>query len=410
MNTKLSLPKDRIRIVLLEGIHEAALSTFEAAGYTNVESYPKALPEDELGKVLEDAHVVGLRSRTKLHSEILARARRLFAIGCFCIGTDQVDLDRAAGMGVPVFHAPHSNTRSVAELVLGLTIMLYRGIFPKSEAAHRGEWLKTAQGSREIRGKTLGIVGYGHIGSQVSVLAEALGMRVLFHDIEPRLPMGNALPLPSLADLLSASDVVTFHVPDTEKTREMMGGQEIGRMKEGAFLINTSRGSVVDIDALAHALREHRLGGAAVDVFPREPMAGGEDFESPLRGIPEAILTPHIGGSTLEAQENIAKEVAHRLICFSDEGSTIGSVNFPELNLEPHKDCSRILHMHENRPGLLREITRIFAEKEINILREQLQTRNGVGYVVLDSQHVDREYILPALETIEGTIRARILY
>jgi len=410
MKKRLSLPKDRIRIVLLEGIHEAALTTFEAAGYTNVEWHPKALPEEELGTLLEDAHVVGLRSRTKLPTEMLARARRLFAVGCFCIGTDQVDLDGAANLGIPVFHAPHSNTRSVAELVLGLTIMLYRGIFGKSEAAHRGDWLKTARGSHEIRGKTLGIVGYGHIGSQVSVLAEALGMRILFHDIQPRLPMGNALSVSSLGDLLSASDVVTFHVPDTAQTRGMMGPQEIGRMKEGAFLINTSRGSVLDIDALAHALREQRLGGAAVDVFPREPMASGEEFESPLRGIPEAILTPHIGGSTIEAQENIAKEVAHRLICYSDEGSTIGSVNFPELNLETHQDCSRILHIHENRPGLLREITRIFAEKEINILRQQLQTKNGLGYVVLDSEHVDRERILPALERIEGTIRARILY
>lgn len=410
MKKRLSLPKDRIRIVLLEGIHEAALTTFEAAGYTNVEWYPKALPKEELGPLLEDAHVVGLRSRTRLPGEMLARARRLFAVGCFCIGTDQVDLDGAADLGIPVFHAPHSNTRSVAELVLGLTIMLSRGIFEKSEAAHHGDWLKTARGSREIRGKTLGIVGYGHIGSQVSVLAEALGMRILFHDIQPRLPMGNALSLPSLGDLLSASDVVTFHVPDTEQTRGMMGPQEIGRMKEGAFLINTSRGSVLDIDALAQALREQRLGGAAVDVFPREPMASGEEFESPLRGIPEAILTPHIGGSTIEAQENIAKEVAHRLICYSDEGSTVGSVNFPELNLETHQDCSRILHIHENRPGLLREITKIFAEKEINILRQQLQTKNGLGYVVLDSEHVDRQRILPALETIEGTIRARILY
>lgn len=410
MKNRLSLPKEKIRIVLLEGIHEAALATFEAAGYVNVELHPEAPSENELREILRTAHVVGLRSRTQLTADVLSEAKRLFVIGCFCIGTDQVDLDLAGRMGVPVFHAPHSNTRSVAELVLGHTIMLYRGIFPKSESAHRGDWLKTAKGSREIRGKTLGIVGYGHIGSQVSVLAEALGMRVLFHDVEPRLPMGNAQSVTSLRELLEGSDVVSFHVPDTPRTRNMMGASELEHMREGAYLINTSRGSVMDLDAVSVALKERKLGGAAVDVFPREPMAQGEKFESPLQGIPEAILTPHIGGSTLEAQESIADEVARRLIAFSDEGSTVGSVNFPQLNMEPHLDCSRILHIHENRPGVLRQVTQIFGEKEINILGEQLQTRNGLGYVVLDTEHVDRDQILPALEAIEGTIRTRILY
>ncbi len=410
MKRQLSLPKEKIRIVLLEGIHEAAASAFEAAGYSNVELHPKALPEAELREVLRTAHVLGLRSRTRLSADLLSKARKLFTIGCFCIGTDQVDLDAAGQQGIAVFHAPHSNTRSVAELVLGLTIMLCRGIFPKSQAAHEGDWHKSAKGSREIRGKTLGIVGYGHIGSQVSVLAEALGMRVLFHDIEPKLPMGNALSLPSLSDLLASSDVVSFHVPDTVLTHGMVVIQELGRMREGAFLINTSRGSVVDLEALASLLKEGRLGGAAVDVFPREPMAMGDRFESPLQDIPTAILTPHIGGSTQEAQENIANEVVHRLVSFSDEGSTVGAVNFPELNLQAHGDCSRILHIHENRPGILRQVTRVFGEKEINILGEQLQTRNGLGYVVLDTEHVERTAVLPALESIEGTIRTRILY
>ncbi|MEZ5990259.1 MAG: phosphoglycerate dehydrogenase [Planctomycetota bacterium] len=408
--TRLSFPKDRIRVVLLEGVHERAHAMFGEHGYDNVTLEAKALERDELRHAVADARLLGIRSRTHVDAALLASAPRLLAIGCFCLGTDQVDLDAAARAGVPVFHAPHANTRSVAELVLGFAVMLLRRVFPKSTRAHEGAWDKSARGCHELRGKTLGIVGYGHIGSQVSILAEAFGMRVLFHDIAPRLPLGNARPLGSLAEVLGQSDVVTLHVPDTEQTRGLVGAPELALMREDAYLINTSRGLVVDDEALARRLREGRLAGAAVDVFPREPRAPGERFESPLQGIHEVILTPHVGGSTVEAQETIAGEVARKLIDYSDLGTTTGAVNFPELGLTPHEGCSRVLHVHENRPGVLRQVNRVFADKGVNIHGEHLQTRDGVGYVVIDVDPVDKAAILPDLRAIEGTIRARILY
>jgi len=410
MSRRLSLPKDQLRIALLEGVHERARTVLEDEGYHSIELLPGALPREELASLLENVHVVGIRSRTKLDAELLTSARRLFAVACFCIGTDQVDLGVAAQRGIPVFNAPHSNTRSVAELVLGLSVMLFRGIFEKSVAAHAGRWLKSAAGSREVRGKTLGIIGYGHIGTQVSVLAEALGLRVLFHDVVPRLPLGNARPVQSLAELLETADIVSLHVPDEESTRGMIGAEELARMSPRSFLINTSRGQVVDVDALADALRREALGGAAIDVFPREPHSRAETFESPLCGIERVILTPHIGGSTLEAQENIAVEVANRITSYSDRGTTLGAVNFPELGLEEHAGCSRVLHIHENRPGMMRRINHVFADLSINIVAEHLQTRGEIGYVVVDVEPIDQERVLHELRALEGTIRARVLY
>lgn len=410
MNIRLSRPRDQIRILLLEGIHERAEECFVQAGYTDVRRIGGSLPHDDLVQAVADVHVLGIRSRTKVVPEVLAAARKLLAVGCFCIGTDQVALEDAAERGVPVFHAPHSNTRSVAELVLGLTVMLFRDVFRKSTSAHDGKWLKSATGAHEIRGKTIGIVGYGHIGSQVSVLAEALGMRVVFHDIAPVLALGNARPSANLEEVLAESDLVTLHVPETPLTRRMITAERIERMRPGAFLINASRGTVVDVEALAAALASGRIGGAAVDVFPREPKHAEEVFESPLRGLPNVILTPHVGGSTLEAQRSIAVDVASQLVAYSDSGTTTGAVNFPQLNLAAHEGCHRVLHIHVNRPGVLRDINEVIADHGSNTLGQHLQTRGGVGYVVLDVDHADADALLPHLRNIDGTIRARVLY
>ena len=407
--SRLSRPRDQIRILLLEGIHERAVAAFHEAGYTSVRRLEGALPPDELHAALADAHVVGLRSRTQLDGPAIEAARRLAAVGCFCIGTNQVALETAALRGVPVFNAPHSNTRSVAELVIGLSVMLFRDVFQKSSLAHDGKWRKTAQGAHELRGKTLGIVGYGHIGSQVSILAESMGMRVLYHDIVPKLSLGNARPMPSLDELLAMSDLVTLHVPQTPETANLMSAARIASMRRGAHLINASRGTVVDVDALAEGLRSGRLAGAAVDVFPTEPKSKDEEFVSTLRGIPNVILTPHVGGSTVEAQESIAIDVAHKLMSYSDSGNTTGAVNFPQLNLTPHDRCHRILHVHGNRPGVLRAINDVIAGRGVNILGQHLQTQGAIGYVVLDVEEAD-DQILPPLRAIEGTIRARILY
>ena len=407
---ELSLSKDRIRILLLEGIHDSAVEALAAEGYRNVERLPGALAPDDLVARLQDVHMVGIRSRTQLTADILALANKLFAVGCFSVGTDQVDLAAAAEAGVPVFNAPHANTRSVAELVLGLTVMLLRDIFRKSSSAHDGGWLKTAQGSREARGKTLGIVGYGHIGSQVSILAEGLGMNVVFHDIVPKLPLGNARGVQSLERLLKVADVVTFHVPDTPATRGMMDRARLEAMKAGAYLINTSRGSVVDLPALAELLESGHVAGAAVDVFPEEPKSPDQRLSTPLQGLSNVILTPHIGGSTLEAQRNIGGDVALKLAHFSDRGTTIGSVNFPELNLTPHADSHRILHIHQNVPGVLRQINRIFAEADVNVLGQYLETRGELGYVVVDVGPTGSLDLLEEVKKVEGTVRARILY
>ncbi len=405
-----TLPRSQIRVLLLEGVHERAAEYLSAMGYTNVRHEPDALPQVELRDALSSAHVVGIRSRTQLDAEALATARRLFAVGCFCIGTNQVDLSAAAHKGVPVFNAPHSNTRSVAELVIGLSVMLMRGIFEKSTRVHEGGWLKTAAGSHELRGRTLGIVGYGHIGSQVSVLAEAMGMHVVFHDIRPVLALGNARPQPDLASVLQIADIVTLHVPDTPETRGLIGKAELDAMRPGSHLINASRGTVVDGDALAAALVSGHVAGAAVDVFEKEPKGKDETFENPLRGIPSAILTPHVGGSTLEAQEAIAIDVATKLVSYSDSGNTTGAVNFPQLNLTAHEGCHRVLHIHRNAPGIMAHINEVLSSHGANILGQHLQTLGDIGYVVIDVDSIDAAEALPQLKGVEGTLRTRILY
>jgi len=411
--TKLSLPKERISILLLEGISEKAVASFGRRDYTNVVRLPKAISEAELLERIADVHMIGIRSRTRLPERVIEAARKLFCVGCFCIGTDQVDLQAARRRGIPVFNAPYSNTRSVAELVLGEIIMLFRGVHQKSLAVHRGQWPKSAENSYEVRGKVLGIVGYGHIGSQLSVLAESVGMRVRFYDIEKKLAIGNAEPCDSLDALLADSDVVSLHVPDTPETREMIGARELKTMKPGAHLVNASRGKVVVIPALVDALQSGHLMGAAVDVFPVEPASNQDALESPLRGLDSVILTPHVGGSTQEAQQNIGTEVAEKLIAYSDSGTTVGAVNFPEVSL-PVKDkehVTRFLHIHENRPGILRTINDLLAERTLNVRGQYLQTDAEIGYVVVDVEGpVDETELLETLRGIGGTVRARFLY
>ncbi len=408
---QLSFPKDKIRVLLLEGIHETAVQHFQRSGYTQIERLAGSLSGEALREAVERVHVLGIRSRTQLTADVLDAARRLIAVGCFCIGTNQVDLEAAARRGIPVFNAPHSNTRSVAELVIAEAIMLLRGLGDKNRDVHEGRWPKSAKGSYELRGKTLGIVGYGHIGSQVSILAEAMGMRVLYQDVEPKLPMGNARQVATLDELLPQADVVTLHVPQDPSTRDLMSAERIGRMRRGAYLINASRGTVVDVDALAQAIREGRLGGAAVDVFPSEPRTTEEEFRSPLQGLPNVVLTPHIGGSTLEAQENIGTEVANKLVAFSDQGATIGAVNFPALSLAQHPGgAHRLLHIHANQPGVLGALNRVFADADVNVLAQYLRTTPELGYVVVD---VDEHYaadLRERLKAVPGTIRVRVLY
>ena len=409
---RLSLPKDKIRILLLEGISDSAVERLADAGYTTVKREAKALDGAALVKALKGVHVLGIRSRTQVTPEVIAAADRLFAIGCFCIGTNQVALDDAAMHGIPVFNAPFSNTRSVAELTLGEIVMLMRGIPPKSEAAHRGEWIKSAENSWEVRGKTLGIVGYGNIGSQLSVLAEAFGMRVIYWDHTGKLPHGNAQPMTSLHALLAEADVVTLHVPETPDTMNMIGAKEIRAMKKGAVLVNNARGTVVDLDALAAALRDGHILGAAVDVFPVEPSGKDERFVSPLQGLPNVILTPHIGGSTGEAQWRIGEEVARKLIEYSDTGATFGAVNFPLVQLPARPSGARYLHVHRNAPGVLRQVDEAFARRHLNISAQFLQTSGQLGYVVIDSDNArdQAKALLEDLRGIEGTIRARLVY
>ncbi|WP_334179747.1 phosphoglycerate dehydrogenase [Pseudoxanthomonas sp.] len=409
---KTSYPKQDIRVLLLEGVSQTAVETFRAAGYTQIELHEKSLPEDELKRRIADAHIVGIRSRTHLSDDVLAQARRLIAVGCFCIGTNQVDLDAAELAGIPVFNAPYSNTRSVAELVVAQAILLMRGIPQKNAECHRGGWSKSAAGSHEVRGKTLGIIGYGHIGTQVGVLAESLGMHVLFHDIETKLSLGNARAAISLDDLLAQSDVVTLHVPETAATKDMFGAAQIAKLKRGAHVINASRGTVVDIDALAEALKSGHVGGSAVDVFPVEPKGNADAFESPLRGLDNVILTPHVGGSTLEAQDNIGIEVAAKLVRYSDNGSTLSSVNFPEVTLPGHDGSRRILHIHRNVPGVLSQINDIFRDRGINIDGQFLRTDPKVGYVVIDvtADEAQTASLRDAMAAIPGTLRVRVLY
>lgn len=407
-----SFQKSRIKVLLLEGIHEKAAEVFHADGYTAVRTSAKSLAGEALKAALKDVHFLGLRSRTEITAGVLAAAPKLAGIGCFCIGTNQVDLAAAALRGIPVFNAPYSNTRSVAELVVGETILLLRSIPAKNALLHRGGWTKSAAGSVEVRGKTLGIVGYGHIGTQVGILAEHLGMRVLFHDVQSKLPLGNARPVPKLATLLAESDVVTLHVPETPATRNLIGRAQLAQMKRGSHLINAARGSVVDIDALADALERGHLAGAALDVFPREPEGNDEEFVSPLRRFDQVILTPHIGGSTVEAQANIGVEVAEKLVRYSNNGSTVSAVNFPEVALPEHTGTGkcRLLHIHRNVPGVLAHVNDKFGDRGINISAQYLQTNEHIGYLVMDVDASASEVAIDELQSVPGTIRARLLF
>ena len=407
---RLSLERNKLKVVLLEGIHPSAVEAFTADGYTQIETHPKALEGQALIDAIADAHFVGLRSRTQLTAEVLEKAQKLVAVGAFCIGTNQIALDAAARRGVPVFNAPFSNTRSVAELVLAEIIMLMRGIPQKNALLHRGGWMKSAANSFEVRGKTLGIIGYGHIGTQLGLLAEHLGMRVVFYDIETKLPLGNARQLATQDELLAEADVVSLHVPETPDTKKMMGVEQIARMKKGSFLINASRGTVVDIDALAAALESKHILGAAIDVFPVEPKGNEGDFQSPLIRFENVLLTPHIGGSTGEAQESIGREVASKLIRYSNNGSTLSAVNFPEVSLPAHPGLCRILHIHRNVPGMLTRINERLSNAGINIASQYLQTNQHVGYVVVDVENEGSAEALHEISDLEGTIRARVLY
>jgi len=405
-----STPKDQIKIVLLEGIHPSAEELFRKDGYNNIFTASKSLPQDELEKVLKDARFLGIRSRTQVTAELLGKAPKLAAIGCFCIGTNQIDLIATTKKGIPVFNAPFANTRSVAELVLAEIILLLRGAPAKSAGAHRGEWLKTATNSFETRGKTLGIVGYGHIGTQIGILAEGLGMSVQFYDIEKQLSLGNASPADSYHELLKTSDAVTFHVPETAQTKNMMDKEAFDILKDGAILINASRGTVVDIDELIKALESGRVLGTAIDVFPTEPKSNQDEFISKLRGFDNAILTPHIGGSTKEAQVNIGIEVSEKLVKYSNNGSTLSSVNFPEVGLPALAGKHRICHIHHNEPGILAKINDIFSNTGVNISAQYLQTNEHIGYVVTDIDRTSSKQAFEELKQVKGTVKSRILY
>ena len=405
-----SLEKSKIRILLLEGVHQSAIDTLNAAGYTNIEYLTHSLAEEDLIEKIADAHFVGIRSRTQLTEKVFEAANKLVAVGCFCIGTNQVDLQAATRRGIAVFNAPFSNTRSVAELVLAQAILLLRGVPEKNAKAHRGEWLKSAKDSYEIRGKKLGIIGYGNIGTQFSVLAEGLGMDVYFYDVVSKLPIGNATQVGTLQELLNIADVVSLHVPETPATKYMFKAEQFAQMKPGSILMNASRGTVVDIDALADSLRSGKLLGAAIDVFPVEPKSNDEEFVSPLREFDNVILTPHVGGSTIEAQENIGREVAEKLAMYSDNGTSVSSVNFPEVALPSHPNQHRLLHFHENVPGVMSEINQVFSENGINVCGQYLQTKEDIGYVVVDVDKAYGELALEKLRQVKGTIRCRVLF
>ncbi|MEM1184615.1 MAG: phosphoglycerate dehydrogenase [Planctomycetota bacterium] len=417
---KTSFPKGKIRVVLFEGVHEAGAELLATEGFDVVTE--KGSPsEDALRAHLGEAHLIGIRSKTQIRESMLDGANRLLSIGCFCIGTNQVDLGPAGDAGVPVFNAPYSNTRSVAELTIAEIVMLSRRTFERSYAMHQGQWVKSASGSHEIRGKTLGIVGYGHIGSQISVLAEAMGMRVMYYDVAPKLALGNAMPSDSLGALLREADIVTLHVPATPQTAGMIGATELKLMKPGAHLINNARGSIVDIDALAHAIKEGRVGGAAIDVFPDEPASRESAFKSELSGLPNVILTPHVGGSTQEAQKNIAIEVSTKLAAFVNTGATTGAVNVPNVDLADQSAVTtnaddgasrphRILHFHRNVPGVLSKLNNVISELGVNVAAQHLETMGQLGYVVLDVDPSNGNELKDRLNAIDGTIRTRILW
>jgi len=401
---------DDTRILLLEGIHETAVESFKAAGYPNVERLAHSLTGADLRKAIEDVDYIGIRSRTHLDADVLEAAKKLKSIGCFCIGTNQVDLNAASRLGIPVFNAPFSNTRSVAELAIADIILLMRGIPEKAARARRGEWAKTAVRAFEVRGKLLGIVGYGRIGSQLGILAEGLGMRVLYYDVEHKLPLGNAMPVNSLEELLAKADVISLHVPETPVTRNMINAEAIAAMRPGSLLINAARGTVVDIDALADALESGQIRGAAIDVFPVEPKSNKETFESPLRRFDNVILTPHIGGATEEAQTNIAREVTAKLVKYSDNGSTFSAVNFPQVTIPDHEGRRRLLHIHKNEPGVMEQINRVFSSHRVNVAAQYLETRGDVGLVVMDIELDDAGPLLDELRAIPATIRVRLLH
>jgi len=407
-----SFPKADIKVLLLEGVHPSACDLFAGEGYS-VEALPGSLGEAELAQRVKDVHLLGIRSKTTVTPRVIESARRLLSVGCFCIGTNQVALrgkSGAACAGVPVFNAPFSNTRSVAEMVIAEVIMLARQLGDRSREVHDGQWRKVASSCHEVRGRTLGIVGYGHIGSQVGVLAEALGLRVMFFDVAAKLPMGNNRSAATLEEVLAHSDFITLHVPETPQTRNMIGAAQIQRMKPGMCVINASRGTVVDLEALAAALQSKHIGGAAVDVFPIEPASNGEGFATPLRGLPNVILTPHIGGSTEEAQESIGREVAGALIKFVNAGSTTGAVNFPQVELAPAAGTHRILNVHRNVPGVLRDISKIVSDLNANIHAQVLSTDPDLGYLIMDLDHNVSHEVRDAIAALETNIRTRILY
>lgn len=405
-----SYPKEKIKILLLENISETAVKAFSRAGYTQIEKLGKALPEDDLMEAVKNVHLLGIRSKTQITPAVLEAANKLQAVGCFCIGVNQVNLDAATQHGVAVFNAPYSNTRSVAELVIGAAIMLIRRIPDKNTAAHKGIWMKEAKGSYELRGKTLGIIGYGNIGSQVSVLAEGLGMKVIFYDVETKLPLGNATDAKTLKDLLGKADVVTLHVPETDQTKNLINKSNLKFFKKSSILINYARGEVIDLPALRKSLEEEHIAGAAIDVFPVEPEKNGDRFETPLQGLANVILTPHIGGSTEEAQENIGDDVSSKLLSYLDKGITFGSHTVPALSLPPQTGAHRILHIHQNVPGVLSAINGALSTNHINILGQYLKTNERIGYVVVD---VDKQLSRKAeglLREVPNTIKVRLLY
>lgn len=410
MASNTSFPKNKMKVLLLENINAAAIKEFNAAGYKNVEVYNKALSEKELLQIIEEVHVLGIRSKTNITAKVIEKAQKLLTVGCFCIGTNQVDIKAATKAGIAVFNSPYSNTRSVAEVVIGNAIMLIRRIPEKSNAAHKGGWLKDHNGCYEMRGKTLGIIGYGHIGSQVSVMAEAMGMKVMYYDIEPKLPLGNAIPVKTLSELLKVSDIITLHVPGGKATENIMSRARIKQMKKGSYLINYSRGSVVEIEALREAMDTNHIAGAAIDVFPEEPESKNDKFVSPLQGLKNMILTPHIGGSTEEAQVNIGNDVASKLIHFVDSGSSVGSHSIPELSLPVQQNTNRFLHIHHNVPGVLSEINGLLSKMNVNIAGQYLKTNDTIGYVVLDIEKKGSDKLLQELKLVKNTIKARILY
>ena len=407
---KTSYPKEKIRILFLENISDTAVKKFRSYGYTKVDKIGKALTEEELIKEIKDVHILGIRSKTKITKNILDAAKKLQAIGCYCIGVNQVDLAAATKNGVVVFNAPYSNTRSVAELVIGLSIMLIRRIPDKNKAAHEGVWMKDAKNSYELRGKTLGIIGYGNIGSQVSVLAEAIGLKVIFYDVETKLPLGNAEDAKSLKDLLSRSDIVTIHVPETAQSKNLINKINLKHFKKGAILINYARGEVVDLEALRKSILEEHIGGAAIDVFPIEPEKNGDRFQNPMQDLSNVILTPHIGGSTEEAQQNIGEDVSAKLFNFLEKGITFGSHSVPALALPPQEGAHRILHIHNNVPGVLSEINTQLSKHKINIVSQYLKTNDDIGYVVLDVDKQISNKALQLLKEVKETIKVRMLY